>query len=234
MTDLNQLLLDVKQLADPEKAKLYGRFFKTAPGQYGAGDKFLGLNVPSQHLISKKYNRLSLSHIHELLASVYHEHRVIGLMILLLQFTKATPKDRKTFFDFYLAHTVKVNNWDLVDISAPTLVGDYLQDRDKAVLYRLAISNTVWERRIAIISTLTFIRHGQYMDTLEISKMLLADRHDLIHKAVGWMLREVGKRDLSALTTFLDHHFSRMPRTSLRYAIEKFPPSLRAHYLALR
>lgn len=234
MSGINLLSLDLKSLTDPEKAVTYGRFFKTGPGQYGAGDKFLGLDVPTQRKLVKKYLDLSLGEIHTLLQGQYHEQRVIGLAVLIRQFAKAAVRDRKIYFDFYLAHTDRINNWDLVDISAPHIVGQYLLDKDRSLLYQLAKSASLWERRIAIISTFAFIRNNEFKDTLAISTMLLSDKHDLIHKAMGWMLREVGKRNQNTLTDYLDLNYRDMPRTALRYSIEKFPPALRAYYLKLR
>jgi len=234
MSDFNSLILEINKYADPKKAKNYNWFFKTGPGQYGEGDRFLGINVPTEHQLSKKYSGLTLNGIHQLLQSEFHEQRVIGLMILKLQYIKADKKDKKKFYNFYLAHTDRVNNWDLVDISAPHIVGDFLLEKDRSLLYQFAKSQSLWERRIAIISTFTFIRKNKFRDALAISEILLSDKQDLIHKAVGWMLKEVGKKSPETLTGFLDSNFKHMPRTALRYSIEKFSPPLRAYYLKLR
>lgn len=228
------LLKEVKKLSSPEKAKTSLWFFKTGPGQYGEGDKFLGLTTPQMRNVSKKYQILAFPDLEKLLSSPFHEHRSLALQILVLQFQKAGPKDQKAIFDFYLNHTSRINNWDLVDISAAQIVGQYLINKNRIILYKLAKSSSLWQRRISIISTFTFIRHKDYSDTLKIAKLLLTDKEDLIHKAVGWMLREVGNRDQNAEIKFLDVHTLTMPRTMLRYAIEKFPPTLRLHYLHMR
>lgn len=221
---------EIRRLADPKRAKNSAWFFKTGPGQYGEGDKFLGLNTPQMRSLSKKYKDLPLSEIQKLIKSPYHEERSIAIQILVLQY----PKNSKKIYDFYLENTKYINNWDLVDISAPYIVGNYLLDKPRDILDKLALSDSLWERRIAVISTFSFIRAGQSKDTLRISKTLLADSHDLIHKAVGWMLREVGKRcGEKQLTDFLDANIKNMPRTTLRYSIEKFPEKQRKYYLSL-
>jgi len=225
---LNLLLSHLDSLKNPPKSKDLSWFFKTSPGQYGEGDKFLGIVVPLQRQAVKLYwDTVDLSDIQKLLNSEFHEHRLVGLLILIKQF----PKDKENIFNFYLKNTSRINNWDLVDLSAPNIIGQYLLDKPRDILYKLAKSPLLWERRISIISTATFIRNNQFTDTLEISKILLSDKEDLIHKAVGWMLREVGKRDQKILTDFLDQYTLSLPRTTLRYAIEKFPPALRLHYL---
>jgi 3-methyladenine DNA glycosylase AlkD len=230
----DNLISEINSLANPKKADDYNRFFKTGLGQYGEGDRFLGISVPIQHKLAGKYNDLSLKDIHDLLESKYHEKRTIALMILKLQYIKADITAKKTYFDFYLAHTNRINNWDLVDMSAPHIIGNFLQTKDRSLLYQLAKSQSLWERRIAIISTFTYIRNNDFKDTLKISKILLTDKHDLIHKAVGWMLREIGKRSQKTLTNFLNSNYKLLPRTALRYSIEKLSPSLRAYYLKLR
>lgn len=225
---LSDLKHDVRRLANPQKAKILARFFKTGPGQYGEGDIFLGLMVPQSRLISKKYQDLPLSDIQKLLNSKIHEERTIALAILVHQY----PQNPKQIYNFYLTNTKDINNWDLVDISAPKIVGEYLLDKPIDILFKLAKSKNLWERRIAIISTFAFIAKGNPQPTLKMSKMLLKDKEDLIHKAVGWALREVGKRcGKKVLTDFLGSHLKLLPRTSLRYAIEKFPPQLRLRYL---
>lgn len=222
---------EMQASADPEKAKLLGRFFKTGKGQYGEGDIFLGIMVPGQRRIAKKYAGLPLSGIRALLSSRFHEHRLVALFILTGRFRKADETERGKIFDFYLKQTRHIDNWDLVDLSAGYIPGSYLLDKDRAVLYRLARSRNLWERRIAIIATSAFIRNGEFDDTFRIAEILLADRHDLIHKAVGWMLREVGKQDLRMEETFLRKHYRTMPRTMLRYAIERFEEKKRKAYL---
>ena len=239
---LLELKKEIKKRANPLKAKLLQRFFKTGKGQYGEGDIFLGLMVPVQREIVKKYQDLSLINIQKLLNSKIHEERLLALLILVLQFKKADKKwfsfakaseDKKRIFNFYLKNTKNINNWDLVDLTAPNIVGQFLLDKDKKILYKLAKSQDLWEKRIAIIATFTFIKNHQFKDTLKIAEILLNDKHDLIHKAVGWMLREVGKRDLVAEEEFLKKHYKKMPRTMLRYAIEKFLENKRRKYLNL-
>lgn len=212
----------METLADPEKAAILSRFFKTGKGQYGEGDIFLGVMVPGQRRIAKKYAALSLKDIRKLLASKVHEHRLVALIILVNQYKKGDEHDRDKIVDFYLRYSKYINNWDLVDLSAPNIPGEYLLNKDRAVLYRLARSKNLWERRIAIMSTFAFIRKNDFEDALRISALLLHDDHDLIHKAVGWMLREVGKRDFKAEEDFLKEHYRVMPRTMLRYAVERF------------
>lgn len=212
----------METLADPEKAAILSRFFKTGKGQYGEGDIFLGVMVPGQRRIAKKYETLSLKDIRKLLSSKIHEHRLVALIILVNQYKKGDEHDRDKIVDFYLRYSKYINNWDLVDLSAPNIPGEYLLNKDRAVLYRLARSKNLWERRIAIMSTFAFIRKNDFEDALRISALLLHDDHDLIHKAVGWMLREVGKRDFKAEEDFLKEHYRVMPRTMLRYAVERF------------
>lgn len=225
---LTQLRTDLKSLENPEKAKIYQRFFKTGPGEYGEGDIFLGLTVPQSRSLVKKYSSLSLKEIESLLASKIHEERSIAVLLLVQNYQKT--KDKK-IVDFYLANTKSVNNWDLVDISAHKILGAHLLDKDRAILYKLAKSENLWEKRISIISTFWFINNNDFKDSLAIAEILLNDKHDLIHKAVGWMLREVGNRDLATEEKFLKKHYKTMPRTMLRYAIEKFPEEKRLKYL---
>ncbi|OGC93080.1 DNA alkylation repair protein [Candidatus Amesbacteria bacterium RIFCSPHIGHO2_02_FULL_47_9] len=229
---LSDLKKDIRRLANPAKAKILSRFFKTGPGEYGEGDIFLGLMVPQSRTISRKYKDLPLSDIQLLLNSKIHEERTIALAILVNRFAKSGVQDRKNIYGFYLANTKNINNWDLVDISAPNIVGEYLLDKPLNILFKLAKSKSLWERRIAILSTFAFIYKGDPKPTLKIAEMLLHDKEDLIHKAVGWLLREVGKRcSQKVLTNFLDSHLGLLPRTTLRYAIERFPPKLRLKYL---
>ncbi len=228
---LTQLIKDIQQLADPIKAKNHYRFFKTGKGEYGEGDKFYGLDLPEQRQLSVKYKKLSLPEIQKLISSPWHEHRSLALMVLTLQFPKADDQGKKTICDFYLKNSKRINNWDLVDISAPKIPGEYLFNKDKTILYKFAKSDNLWQRRIAIMSTFGFLRKGQFKDTLVIAEILLHDRHDLIHKAVGWMLREIGKRDQMTEEQFLQRYYRVMPRTMLRYAIEKFEEKKRRWYL---
>jgi len=226
---------DLKALAKPSKAFEHQRFFKTGTGQYGEGDVFLGLTVPEVRVISRKYKNLSLPEIEELTKSPFHEFRLCGLIILNLQFQGTKDfKIQKKIFDFYLrqAKAQRINNWDLVDVSAP-IIGNYLTEEADPypLLMKLAKSKSLWERRISIIFTFAFIRAGELDPTIEISKVLIKDEHDLIHKAVGWMLREAGKRDGRLLREFLNENASQMPRTMLRYSIEKFSESERKKWL---
>ncbi|OLP19113.1 DNA alkylation repair protein [Leptolyngbya sp. 'hensonii'] len=232
MTDsYSDLQAALQSLANPEKAQHLMRFFKTGPGEYGAGDRFLGITVPEQRRLAKQYRHLSLEAVAQLLESPWHEFRLTALLILTDQVRKADAARQAEIAAFYLDHTDRINNWDLVDGTCPAILGAYLLHQDRTVLYQLAASNNLWEQRIAIITTLAFIRQGQFEDTLAIATHLLCHRHDLIHKAVGWMLREVGKQDVQVLEAFLDKHSHEMPRTMLRYAIERFNPAQRQHYL---
>lgn len=226
---LADLKKELAAVADPERARSSAWFFKTKKGQYGYGDRFIGITVPAQRKIARRYTHLPLSDIEKLLASPIHEHRFTGLEILVAQYGQG---DQQAIFDFYLRSTARVNNWDLVDTSAPYIVGKHLLSRRRGVLHRLAKSRNLWERRIAIVATLAFIRQGDLEDTFAIAGRLLKDEHDLIHKAVGWMLREAGKRSSEALLDFLQQHYSDLPRTALRYAIERFPPAQRKRLLA--
>ena len=221
----------LKSLALPEVAKSSGRFFKTGPGQYGEGDRFIGIKVPILRSVSREFRLLPLDEIESLLHSPIHEERHLALMVLLLQVAKCDDVHREAAFDFYLKNTKFINNWDLVDCSAPQVVGGFLMDKSRKPLFDLTKSKSLWERRIAIVSTQHFIRHDDFADTLAISQRLLKDEEDLIHKAAGWMLREVGKKAQPVLEAFLDQHGAVMPRTMLRYAIEKFPPDQRRSYL---
>ena len=230
-TNLTQLKKELKKLADPKQAEVLQRFFKTGKGEYGEGDIFLGIKVPVQREVANKFGELFLEDIEKLLKSKIHEHRLTALFILIKQYERADKKKRARIFNFYLKNTKNINNWDLVDISAPKVVGDYLLNKPRSVLYKLAKSNNLWERRIAIISTFTFIRNNEFRDTLKIAEILLNDKHDLIHKAVGWMLREVGKRDQKIEEEFLKKHYLKMPRVMLRYAIERFEERKRKFYL---
>ncbi len=222
----------VAKAGNKTRAKNVARFFKTGPGQYGEGDMFVGLTVPMSRVIAKNYKDLSLADIKKLLASKIHEERLIALLILTSRFSSSSPAQQKSIVDLYLNNTKNINNWDLVDLSASHIIGNYLQGKSIALLKKFALSPNLWERRIAIISTFTFIKKGDYKPTLTISTLLLNDTHDLIHKAVGWMLREVGKRaSKEALCGFLNDHAKTMPRTMLRYAIEHFNPKEKFYYM---
>lgn len=224
----------LKSLASPEVATSSARFFKTGPGQYGEGDIFIGIKVPVLRSVSREFRELPLDEMEILLSSPIHEERHLALMILVLQVAKCDAVHRTAVYDFYLKNTRFINNWDLVDCSAPQIVGGFLLNQSRKPLFELAKSNSLWERRIAIVSTQHFIRHNDLSDTLAISQKLLKDREDLIHKAAGWMLREVGKKDQAVLVAFLDQHGSVMPRTMLRYAIERFQPDLRKAFLSMK
>ncbi len=222
---------DLQDLADADRAKALARFFKTGKGEYGEGDVFLGLRVGDTRRIAKRHSEMGLTDVRKLLGSRIHERRLAALLILVEKFGKADEKEREKIYEFYLKNTKRVNNWDLVDLSAPNIIGAYLMDKDRETLYKLSRSKSLWERRIAMLATYTFIRKGEYRDALRIAEILLNDKHDLIHKAVGWMLREVGNRDRDAEERFLKKHYRKMPRTMLRYAIEKLPPKRRAWYM---
>ena len=229
-----QVTKDLNEASDKAKSVTLARFFKTGPGEYGEGDRFLGVTVPKQRIIAKKYQDLPFSEVKKLLISPWHEHRLTGLLILAYRFSVSEMAQKREIFDFYLVHTERINNWDLVDVTAPGIVGEYLVESgsDSGLLRRLAKSQSLWERRIAIVSTFAWIRRGKYQECFEIAEILLHDSHDLIQKAVGWMLREVGKRcGTESLRDFLDRHACEMPRTMLRYAIERFPENVRQAYL---
>ena len=220
----------LRNIANPERAEKSQRFFKTGKGEYSEGDQFLGIPVPVLRKHAKQYSELSLLEIHKLLKSVYHEERLCALFLLVQKY-EASKHERSVIYKFYLANTKYINNWDLVDASAYKIVGVHLLDKNKSPLYKLAKSKDLWERRIAIISTLHFIKNQRFDDALEIIKQLLNDKEDLIHKAAGWMLREVGKQAPTVEKAFLQNHYRKMPRVMLRYAIEKFPEEERQQYL---
>jgi len=228
---LPNLIKELQDKSNPEQAKILQRFFKTGEGEYGEGDIFLGVKVPEQRKIAKKYYGLGLYKLQELLNSKTHEHRLTAIIILGEKYKRAKEEEKENIFNFYLKNTKNINNWDLVDLSAPGIVGSFLLNKDKKILYELSRSKNLWEKRIAIISTFAFIRKEEFEDVLAISELLLNDEHDLLHKAVGWMLREIGKRDLEVEEEFLKQHYKDMPRTMLRYAIEKFEEEKRKKYL---
>ena len=222
---------ELESLGDASQAAILQRFFKTGPGEYGAGDRFRGIRVPVLRGLAKKYQELSLAEARRLLPSPFHEDRLLVLLILIRQYDRGDQDVRDQLHRFYLEHTRFVNNWDLVDVSAPHLLGHYLEDRPKDTLTRLAASGNWWERRLAIIATLHFIKRQDFDETLRIARLLLGDPEDLIHKAVGWMLREVEKRQGAVAEAFLRKHYRQMPRTMLRYAIERLPEARRQAYL---
>ena len=228
---LNLLKKDIRKLKNPEKAKLLARFFKTGKGEYGEGDVFIGLMVPDSRKIAVKYSKFPFNEIKTLLKSKIHEERLIALLILVNNYHKGDDEEKEKIYNFYLSNTKKINNWDLVDLSAHKIVGAHLIGKDKSILYKLVRSDNLWERRIAIIATFNFINNNKFEDSLKIAKLLLNDKHDLIHKAVGWMLREIGKRNQAVEEKFLRGCYKKMPRTMLRYAIERFDEKKRKFYL---
>lgn len=222
----------LKAIADPQRAISSQRFFKTGKGEYGEGDVFLGISVPQLRAVAKEFAEMPLPEVVELLRSPIHEHRLCALFILVAQFEKGDEKGRQRIVKIYVKNAKYVNNWDLVDSSAPYILGEYLaQQTDRSMLDKLAASKNMWEQRIAIIATYTLIKRDEFADTLRIAETLLHHEHDLIHKAVGWMLREVGNRNRAKEEAFLQKHYRTMPRTALRYAIEKFPETRRQQYL---
>lgn len=228
---LESIRKDLERLSDKEYAARLQKYFKTGKGEYGQGDKFLGIRVPNVRKLAKKYQNISISQVSKLMKSSFHEERLFSLFVLVGLFKKANDEDRKKIYTLYLKNTKFINNWDLVDASAGRIVGAYLFTRDKKQIYALAKSKNLWKRRISIMSTSYFIIHNEFTDTMKIAEMLLNDKEDLIHKAVGWLLREIGKKDLELEESFLKKHYANMPRTILRYAIEKFPVEKRISYL---
>ncbi|MEQ1532303.1 MAG: DNA alkylation repair protein [Sideroxydans sp.] len=222
---------ELRALASPELATLQQRFFKTGPGQYAEGDIFMGIKVPPLRALAKQQRDIGLDTISTLLHSTYHEERLFALLLLMQFYKKASAQERDAAFNLYLNNTPHINNWDLVDVSAPHIVGCHLSTRPREKLHHMARSSSLWERRIAIISTLYFIRDNDFDDTLRLATCLLHDTQDLMHKAVGWMLREIGKRDFAVEEEFLLKHYRTMPRTMLRYAIERFPETRRKEFL---
>jgi 3-methyladenine DNA glycosylase AlkD len=222
---------DLDRLSDPEKAEFLPRFFKTLTDGYAEGDIFIGVTVPNIRSVARRYGDLPLSRVKQLLGSGVHEYRLTALLILVDRFRRSGKPEREKIAAFYLDNLSHVNNWDLVDLSADKILGDFLFDKDRSILYTLCRSNHLWSQRVSIMSTFFFIRHGQFDDTFRLAEQLLSHKHDLIHKATGWMLREVGKRDKKAEVSFLKKHYRIMPRTMLRYAIEKFGPEERGRYL---
>ena len=235
---LKQLRKDLRKLANPKKANILQSFFKTGKGEYGEGDIFLGITVPEQRKVAVRYNlpagkveTLDFRNIQKLLNSKIHEERLVALLILVEQYKKVDEANKNKIFDFYLKNTKRINNWDLVDLSAPKIVGRHLLDKDRSILYKFARSANLWERRIAILATFWFINKLQFSDALKIGEILIKDKDDLIHKAVGWMLREIGKRNQKVEEDFLKKNYKMMPRTMLRYAIERFNKKKKNFYM---
>ena len=225
------LIKTLDGLSDEKRAKASAWFFKTGKGQYGEGDKFIGISVPKLRKVAKEFKHIGFSDLERLLRSKIHEHRFSALEILVMQYEDGDAIMQKKIVDFYIKNSKLINNWDLVDTSASYILGHYLLKKNKKILYKFARSSNIWERRIAIISTIYFISQESYLDTLKIAEILLKDKHDLIHKAVGWALREVGKKSQETEIEFLEKHYKVMPRTMLRYAIEKFSDKKRIYYL---
>jgi Predicted DNA alkylation repair enzyme len=226
-----EIQADLKKLSNPKDAEFLQRFFKTAEGQYGHGDRFRGIRVPASRQIVKKHSDAELETAVDLLASEFHEDRLVALLMMVKMYDRGDEKLRERVYKAYLSNTDRINNWDLVDSSAPYIVGRHLMERSRKPLYRLAVSRSLWERRIAVLSTFYFIKYRQFDDSIAIAEKLLDDKEDLMHKAVGWMIREVANRDGDAARKFLRRHYRKMPRTMLRYAIEKFPETERQSYL---
>ncbi|MEW6516602.1 MAG: DNA alkylation repair protein [candidate division FCPU426 bacterium] len=231
---LTAALADIRQLADPVKAKFLSRFFKTGPGEYAEGDRFLGITVPQLRRLAKKYAILPLADIERLIQSPDHETRLLGLLLVVGRYPRASEADRESLFRCYVRNARHINNWDLVDVTAPHVLGAHLEHRDRGLLEEWAGSPNLWKRRLSLLATLRFIRKGDFSLTLRLVDRLLQDPEDLMHKAAGWMLREVGKKDRARLEAFLRPRYQRMPRTMLRYAIERFPAQRRQAYLKSR
>lgn len=231
MSVIDQLKAELERLSDPKQAEKLQGFFKTGKGQYGEGDIFLGVRVPDQRKTAKKFKHTTISDAVELLQSGIHEHRLTALFLLVEKFKKGDEVARRHIMELYLDNTAYVNNWDLVDSSAHKILGAWLLDKPRDILYKLAESKSLWERRISVIATFAFIPHSDFDDALELSELLLGDDQDLIHKATGWALREVGKRDQQALEGFLMKHYKTMPRTMLRYSLERLPKDRKDFYM---
>ena len=221
----------LEALADLPTSEILRRFFKTGPGEYGEGDRFRGIRVPVLRKLCREFRHAGVEVISELLDSPWHEDRMLALLLLIERYRASSESSREALYDFYCSRSDRVNNWDLVDVSCPHIVGHHLNTRDRSPLYRFIESSNLWDRRIAIVSTFHFIRDNNFTDTLILAERLLADPKELLHKATGWMLREVGKRDLSQLEAFLERHATVMPRTALRYAIERLPEEERRGWL---
>jgi 3-methyladenine DNA glycosylase AlkD len=230
-TSLEEIRKVLRSYADKYKAKTLQRFFKTGKGEYAEGDIFLGVTVPVIRKIARRYSCMELDAAGVLLKSPFHEERLLALIVLVIKSQSKNLAEKERIYKLYLRNTGYINNWDLVDLSAHHIVGNFLMDKSKAPLYELARSNDLWQKRIAMLATFSFIRHSDFEPTLKIARLLLLDKHDLIHKAVGWMLREFGKRDIKAEEGFLRRYCALMPRTMLRYSIERFPEAKRRQYL---
>ena len=230
---LCELRRQLRRFASARDAQFLQGFFKTGPGEYGAGDHFIGVRVPAVRRLVREFRGLALADACKLLHSPIHEERLLALLMLVDDYDRGTESDRAAIFQLYLHNTAHINNWDLVDGSAPGIVGRHLEERPRKILFELARSPDIWKRRIAVLAAFRFIRRKEFAEILRLAEMLLQDRHDLIHKAVGWMLREAGKRDVAILRGFLEKHAARMPRTMLRYAIEKLPAAERRRWLAV-
>lgn len=234
MNVYDSIMAELEALGTDEKRRVLGAFFKTGKGQYGEGDRFMGITVPLTRGVARRHKDAPLATVVDLLQSEWHEARLCGLLIMVEQMKKARGDDARVIFETYLANTRRINNWDLVDLSAPQIVGGYLKDKPRDILYRLATSSLLWDNRIAMVSTYALIKAGQLDDAFALALQLIGHGHELMHKAVGWMLREAGKRDFVRLRRFVDDHWREMPRTMLRYAIEKYPESERKEVLARR
>ncbi len=228
---VRQIQQRLRLFANIGKAQILQGFFKTAPGEYGEGDKFLGIAVPVIRRVAREFREAPFSEVQKLIRSLYHEERLLALLMLVKTFSKSDATGRKKIYNIYLKNMTYINSWDLVDLSAPNIIGAYLSGKSRKPLHNLARSRDVWKRRIAIMATFYLIKQNEFKETLKISEMLITDDHDLIHKAVGWMLREVGKRDPRIEEQFLQQHYKKMPRTMLRYSIERFPEAKRQRYL---
>lgn len=222
---------ELETYVDPVKREYLSGFFKTGKGQYGEGDKFLGVVVPNTRIVAKRHKDIPFEVMAELLQSEWHECRLCALLMMVERFKKSDEKEREAIYRFYLSQTERINNWDLVDLSAPYIVGEYLRDKSRDDLYRLAESNLLWEQRIAVVATVTLIRNNDFTDILRLAELLLQHKHDLMQKAIGWMLREMGKKDRDLLLQFLDKYRMVMPRTMLRYSIEKLTEAERKYYM---
>ena len=231
MEKITAIKQDLRSSANPDKIKILSGFFKTGKGQYGEGDIFIGVTVPEIRKIAKKHSDTPVNELEALLKEPVHEHRMFALLCMIEQFKEASEDKKQQLFQSYLKHTKYINNWDLVDLSAAQIVGEWIENKEHGILHQLAGSNILWEQRISIVATWKWIRNGKFDDTIAIAEKLLYHEHDLIRKAVGWMLREVGKKDKRTLTKFLDKYHTTMPRTTLRYAIEKFSPEEKLLYM---
>ncbi|MBR9675623.1 DNA alkylation repair protein [Candidatus Woesearchaeota archaeon] len=226
-----KIVNELEDQSDEERKHSSKWFFKTGPGEYGEGDVFIGLTMPQIRKTAKKYKETGFEDVKKLISNKVHEYRMTGYLILTYKYEKADDDLRREIYEFYIKNRNGLNNWDLIDVTTPKIVGLFLLDKDRSILYEFAKSNDLWEKRIAVLSTFTFIKNGEFEDAIKISEILLKDSHDLIHKAVGWMLREIGKKDEKRLTNFLDKYATKMPRTMLRYSIEKFEENKRLYYL---